>query len=93
MMSTWEINVLIFKQLHLNKSFSETMSYFDKRDDVPESMQEVLFALETVQKIVNVREQFSEETIRGVIQTLKEKQYDVNSLQRVIKRLQQKYMD
>ena len=92
MMSTPEVNALIFKQLNLNKTFTETMRYFNDEESAPKSMKETLFALQTVQKIINIREQFNEETINEVMHTLKEKSYDVNSLQRVIRRIQNKYM-
>ena len=92
MMSTSQVNALLFKQLNLNKNFSDAMRYFDDKHNVPKKIKETVFALQTVQKIVNVREQFNEDTMNEVMQTLREKSYNVNSLQRVIRRIQNKYM-
>ena len=92
MMSTAEVNALIFKQLNLNKIFSDAMRYLDDKNEVPRRMKETVFALQTVRKIVNVTEQFNEDTINEVIHTLKEKSFNVNSLQRVIRRIKNKYM-
>jgi len=93
MMSTAEINVLIFKQLHLNKSFSDSMAYSYNEDEMPQSIKETVFALYIVQKIVNVREQFNPDAIEEVLTILEKNSYNIDSFKRVLKRIEKKYMD
>jgi len=93
MMSSAEINALIFKQLNLNENFSESMKYLDNEKEIPPSMKETVFALQVVRTVVNVKEQFTKKSIHKAIKLLEENSYNVDSFKRVVWRIKTKYID
>ena len=93
MMSTAEINVLIFKQLHLNKTFYESMKYLDNERGIPTEMQEIVRALQVVRTAVNIREQLTQESIANAINLLQKNSQNVDSFQRALKRVKRKYLE
>ena len=93
MMSTAEINVLIFKQLHLNKSFYESMKYIDNERGIPLEMQETVKALQVVRAAVNIREQLTEESINKAMDMLEKNSLNVDTFQRALKRVKRKYLE
>jgi len=92
MMSTSEINALIFKQLNLNQSFYEAMTYLDNEREIPSQMKEIVSALQIVQTAVNIREQFSEDSIDKAIKLVEANSLDVDAFKRAVKRLKRKFL-
>ena len=92
-MSTAQVSALIFKQLHLNDTFTDSMSYLDNETEIPESHKEIVFALQVVRTAVNIKEQLTDESIAKAIDLLNENSYSVDTFKRVAHRLQRRYMD
>ena len=93
MMSTAEVSALIFKQLHLNDNFSESMRYLDNEKEIPEAIKETVFALQVVRTAVNIKEQLTEESIANAIELLAQNSYSTDTFKRVALRLQRRYME
>jgi len=93
MMTTAQVSALIFKQLHLNDTFHDTMRYLDNETAVPETLKEAVFALQVVQTTINIKEQLTESSITKATQLLEKKSYNVNTFLRVTQRLRQKFID
>ena len=56
MMTTAQINALIFKHFHLNEIFSDSMKYLDAEHEIPEGMLEIVTALRIVRSAINIIE-------------------------------------
>ncbi|MDF1877855.1 HDOD domain-containing protein [Sulfurimonas sp. SAG-AH-194-L11] len=93
MMTTAQINALIFKQLHLNTTFWESMKYLDAQREVPQHMKEIVFALQVVRSAVNIQEQFTENSLKKALDMLKSHKLPTDTFTRITKRLQRKYLD
>ncbi|MDF1878757.1 HDOD domain-containing protein [Sulfurimonas sp. SAG-AH-194-C20] len=93
MMTTAQINALIFKHLHLNDTFWESMKYLDDEREVPKHMKEMVFALQVVRSAVNIQEQFSENSMKKALGLLTDNNFSTDSFVRISKRLQRKYLD
>ncbi|SFV60431.1 hypothetical protein MNB_SM-4-576 [hydrothermal vent metagenome] len=93
MMTTAQINALIFKHLNLNDTFWECMKYLDAEREVPEHMKERVFALQVVRSAVNIQEQFTEQSLKKAVGLLKGHNLNTDSFLRISKRLQKKYLD
>jgi len=93
MMSTAQINTLVFKHLHLNDTFWEPMQYLDAEREVPQDMKEIVLALQIVRTAINIQEQLSESSIDKAITLLKKHNLNTDSFLRATKRLELKYMN
>lgn len=93
MMSTAQINALIFKHLNLNESFSECMRYLDNEQEIPENLQEIVTALQIVRTAVNVKDQLNDYSIANAITLLEKNSYNIETFQKAIKRVLSKYED
>ena len=93
MMTTAEVSALIFQQLHLNDNFSESMKYLDNEKEIPEVIEETVFALQVVRKAVNIKEQLTEDSINNALELLTENSYNTEIFKRVAQRLQRRYME
>jgi len=93
MMSTAQINALIFKHLNLNLTFSECMKYLDSEHETPQNISDMVIALQIVRTAINVKEQLSEESIENAIELLEQNNYNVNAFQRAVKRVKNRYLD
>ncbi|MDQ7066771.1 MAG: hypothetical protein Q9M40_01530 [Sulfurimonas sp.] len=92
-MTTAQINALIFEHLHLNDTFWECMKYLDAEREVPSHMKEMVFALQVVRSAVNIQEQLSEDSIKKALNLLDTNNINTDSFIRAVKRLQKKYLD
>ena len=63
-MNTAQINALIFKHLHLNDIFWESMQYLDSENEAPNHIKDIVLALQIVKTAVNIQSQFSEESMK-----------------------------
>lgn len=93
MMTTAQINALIFQHLHLHESFSETMKYLDAEHETPENMHEMVTALRVVRTAVNIQEQLTKDSISEAINLLEKESLDTTHFQRAVKRLIHKYLE
>jgi HD-like signal output (HDOD) protein len=93
MMTTAQINALIFERLNLNESFYETMRYLDKEKKIPKSLEEMVIALRVVRTAVNMQEQLSEDSLANALEILQEHKYNPNTFLRAAKRIKMKYLD
>ena len=92
MMTTAQINALIFKHLNLNDTFHESMKYLDDERDVPKSVVDIVTALRIIRTAVNIKRQFSDESIADAKKILLQKRFDTQAFERAVKRLKLKYM-
>ncbi len=92
MMTTAQINAIIFKHLHLNDTFWESMKYLDDEREVPQHMKEMVFALQVVRTTVNIQEQFSEDSMKKALTLLHTHKLNTDSFIRIAKRIQKKYL-
>jgi len=93
MMTTAQINALIFKHLNLNESFYETMQYLDNDREIPLALEEMVFALQVVRSAINVQEQLTENSLAYATSLLEEKQFNTKSFLRAAHRIQNKYLN
>ncbi|NPA59166.1 MAG: HDOD domain-containing protein [Epsilonproteobacteria bacterium] len=93
MMTSAQINALIFKHLHLNDSFSESMKYLDNEHEIPDSMVDMVHALQIVRTAINVKEQLSEYSIEKALNLVDKYSLNASGFKRAIKRIKQKYID
>ena len=93
MMSTAQINALIFKHLNLNDSFSECMKYLDNEKEIPKSIEDMVIALQIVRVAINLKDQLSEESTHNTLELLKKYNLNSNSFLRAVQRLKVKYKE
>ena len=94
MMTSAQVNALVFKHLNLNDTFSEVMSYLDDEyTDIPKHIFDVVIALRIVRTAVNIKEQFTETSIENAIKLLEENKLDTKVFKRIVKRLRIKYLE
>jgi len=93
MMTSAQINALIFKHLHLNDSFSESMKYLDNEHEIPEAVSDMVHALQVVRTAVNIKDQLSEYSMQNALDLLEKYSLNASSFQRAAKRVKQKYVD
>ena len=93
MMSTAQINTLIFKHLNLNDTFWECMKYLDNEHETPQHIQDMVTALQIVRTAVNIQHQLSEKSVNAALELLEQHNYSTTSFLRSVKRLQVKYID
>jgi HD-like signal output (HDOD) protein len=91
MMSSAQINALIFKHFNLNDMFIESMKYLDNEKEAPQNLKEMVFALQTVRATINVRDQFNEYTLKHTLELLEKNNYNVDAFKRAIKRVKNRY--
>ena len=93
MMTTAQVSALIFKQLNLNNTFHDAMSYLDNEIVAPDALKEAVFALQVVQTAINVKEQLTQESIAKATQLLENNSYNIDTFLRVTQRLKRKFID
>jgi len=91
-MNTSQINALIFKHLNLNDIFWETMQYLDSEQDIPESFQEMVLALQIVKTAVNLQHQLSDNSIENAVKIIQENNMNPDSFRRAVKRVKNRYV-
>jgi len=92
MMSTAQINALIFEHLNLNESFYESMKYLDDEYVTPEHIKDIVFALQVVRTAINVEDVLTEESVNKAISLLEIHSYNTDTFLRVVKRLKTRYL-
>lgn len=93
MMTTAQINALVFEHLNLNESFYEVMKYLDNEQETPKNLIALVSILQVVRAAINTQEQLSEASMQKATQILQEYNYDLEPFLRVVKRLKIKYME
>ncbi|MFT5661028.1 MAG: HD-like signal output (HDOD) protein [Sulfurimonas sp.] len=91
MMNTSQINSLIFKHLHLNDSFWESMKYLDNEQEIPDAMKDTVTILQIIRAAINVQDQLSEYSLSNAFKLLEESNYNIDIFKRAAKRVQTKY--
>lgn len=93
MMSTAQINALIFKHLNLHDTFSESMKYLDNEKEIPKSMKDIVIALQVVRAAINFRCQLTDESVANAVKIIETNSLDSASFLRVVKRIKTKYLE
>lgn len=91
MMSSAQISSMIFKHLNLNDDFWICMKYLDREHTAPDEYEPLIQLLEVVRTIVNVQEQFSEDSTQQALMLVKKYNYDTEAFLRVVKRVKNKF--
>ncbi len=91
MMSSAQISALVFKHFNLNDNFVESMKYLDTDKKIPESLKNMVLALQIVRCAVNIREQLTENSINNALELLERNLYSTDSFKRATKRIKNKY--
>jgi HD-like signal output (HDOD) protein len=93
MMTTAQIDTLVFKHLHLHESFYETMQYLDCEEDVPARLQEMVYALHSVRLAINIQQQCTEESIEEATEFISSHmQLPTQNFLRAIARVERKFI-
>lgn len=92
MMTTAQINALIFKHLNLHESFYETMQYLDKEKEPPQTLKEMVQVLRIIRTAINVEEQLTDESIENALALIEEGLYNPETFKRAATRLKNKYL-
>ena len=93
MMTTAQVNALIFKHLHLNDSFSQSMVYLDNEKGIPTDMKETITILQIVRTAINTEDQLSEYSLDKAFKLLEENHYPIDVFKRAVKRIKTKYYE
>lgn len=93
MMSTAQINALIFKHLNLNEIFWESMQYLDGEKDTPEHLQDIVLALQIVRTAINTQDILSDFSIANATTLLQQNSLSIDAFQRAVKRVKIKYLE
>lgn len=93
MMSSAQINAIIFKHLNLNESFSESMKYLDGEQDIPDSIKDIVIALQVVRTAINIHEQLTDYSLANATTLLQKYSFNLNAFERAVKRVKTKYLD
>ncbi len=93
MMSTAQINTLIFKHLELHDSFWESMQYLDNEKEIPADLQDMVIPLRIVRLAINIQSQLTKESIENAIKLLEKHSYNITTFQRAVKRVKIKYLE
>ncbi len=93
MMTTAQINALIFEHLNLNESFYETMKYLDNEKEIPTALNEMVIALRITRIALNIQEQLTEESLASAVEMLEFHKYNPNTFLRAAQRVKRKYLD
>lgn len=91
MMSTAQVNALIFKHLNLHPKFWESMKYLDNEIEIPETMKELTIILHVVRAAINIQEQLSDYSLENACKILEENHYDIDVFKRAAQRVKTKY--
>jgi HD-like signal output (HDOD) protein len=91
MMTTAQINAIIFKHLNLKDTFYESMKYLDGEVDAPQEMQEIVNALQIVRKAVNIEDQFSEDSIQNALEQISQSNIDEKHFLKITRRIKNKF--
>lgn len=93
MMTTAQINALIFKHLNLNDNFNECMKYLDNEKEIPKHMIDMVRALQIVRTAVNIQDQLTEYSLDNARELLKKTSYSLDGFNRAVQRVQRKYLN
>jgi len=91
MMTSAQINALIFEHLNLNDTFSECMKYIDNEKEVPSNMREMVLALRIVRSAINVQHQLDEYSLSQAEKLLKENNFETKVFYKAVQRIQDRY--
>ncbi len=92
MMTTSQINALIFEHFHLNEHFSDVMRYLDNDKEVPQELLIYVLPLRVIRTAINFFEQCTDESIQKAVTILEENDFQIDSFLRAAKRIQKKYL-
>ena len=92
MMSTAQINALIFKHLNLHDIFSECMQYLDYEQEVPANIKDMIIALHIVRTAINIQCQLTDQSIANALELVEEASLNSDSFLRAVKRIKAKYL-
>ncbi len=93
MMTTAQINTIIFNHLNLNENFTECMKYLDNKSDIPDDIKDMVQALQVVRTAINIEDQLSEHSLENTMDLLKKYNYNTVTFMRAATRLQKKYLE
>jgi len=93
MMTSAQINALIFEHLNLNDTFYESMKYLDNEHSAPSHIADIVTALRVVRSAIDVREQLTEASLAKAVTILEENSLNVDNFLRVVKRIKIKYLE
>jgi len=91
MMTSAQINALIFEHLNLNDTFSECMKYIDNEKKVPATMGEMVLALRIVRSAINVQHQLDEYSLSQAEKLLEENNLETKTFYKAVQRIQDHY--
>ncbi|MEA1891902.1 MAG: HDOD domain-containing protein [Campylobacterota bacterium] len=93
MMTSAQINTLIFKHFNLNDSFCESMKYLDNQQEIPTNMKEMVTALQIVRTAINVKDQLNEHSLNNASKLLEDHMYNINTFKRAAARVKNRYIE
>jgi len=91
MMTSAQINALLFEHWKLNALFVDCMKYLDDEYDMPIAIKPLVKALQIVRAAVNVKEQFTESSIAAADELVQKSSYNVEHFNKILKRVKAKY--
>ena len=91
-MTTAQINALVFEHWQLNSTFYETMKYLDHEHTIPAEIKMEVEALNIVRTAINIKERFSDESIKLATEKINSLGYDSHKFLSILKRIKEKYM-
>jgi HD-like signal output (HDOD) protein len=91
-MTTIQINYILFEHWKLNDIFAKTMHTLDNELYPADAyIKELAFPLAVVRKVINLKEQFTQEGMQQAFELLKTKNYDTAKFEHAVQRVQKKF--
>jgi HD-like signal output (HDOD) protein len=90
-MSTAQVNALLFEHWNFDTLFIETMHALDGENEPSPLIQELCIALRAVRIAVNLKEQFSDDSMQKAIKLLQANQLESQKFINVANRIQKKF--
>jgi HD-like signal output (HDOD) protein len=92
MMTTAQIDALIFKHLNLHESFYLTTQYLDFEDEIPAQYKEMVYALHAIRLAINVKEQCTQNSTQEALEFIEtQMQLPTQNFLRALARVEKKF--
>ncbi|MEA2073106.1 MAG: HDOD domain-containing protein [Campylobacterota bacterium] len=92
MMTSAQINTLVFEHLNLNDTFIEAMKYLDNEREAPEYISSMVVALRAVRAAVNTKSQFTDDSLNDAFAILDENSLDIEVFKKSVQLIKNKYL-
>lgn len=92
MMTSAQINALVFEHLNLNDTFIESMKYLDNEYEIPDNVKSMVIALQVVRAAINITEQLTDKSIERALSIIEENSLESAPFKKSVEQIKNKYI-